>query len=196
MGYGIQPFAVKLIKVERAFGSRDAALVAEITGKFEDQFDDDDCDEDDEDEPTLEVALHEIVEGRPLRDGYGHKYGYILEMLCDHFGKALPNGSFSGMHFDWIEEVDRGLIRAGVPEETFGLGRHLIYRGSPVAIPSPDGFPAIGYLKAAEIGPALRAVGTADLASLDPEVGDAVAELRGWLEACSRGAFDLVSFYH
>src|SRR5690349_19100255 len=99
MSYGIQPFAVKLVRVRRAFGSRDASLVAEITGRFDWRFEQDDCDEDDEGEPTLEVALHEVVEGRPLRDGYGHKYGYILELLCWHYGTFLPNDLFMGMRF-------------------------------------------------------------------------------------------------
>jgi hypothetical protein len=71
-----------------------------------------------------------------------------------------------------------------------------MYRGAPVAIPEPDDFPFIGYLKAAEVGPALRALRAADFAELSPEVREAVAELTGWLEACSRGASDLVCFYH
>lgn len=196
MGYGIMPFSVKLARVERAFGSRDAALAAEVTGAFEAIFEQDDCEEDDEGEPTLEEALHEVVEGRPLREGYGHKYGHVLKLLCWHFGEHLPNAHFSAMHHDWADQVDGELIGAGVPEEAFGLKRHLMYRGAPVAIPEPDDFPFIGYLKAAEVGPALRALRAADFAELSPEVRDAVEELRGWLEACSRGAFDLVSFYH
>ena len=196
MGYGIMPFAVRLLRVERAFGSRDAALVAEITERFEGRFEDDDRDADDEDEPTLEMALHEIIEGRPLRDGYGHKYAYVLEMLCWHYGRFLPNAHFSAMHYDWADQVDGELIRAGVPEGTIGLKRHLMHRGAPVAIPEPDDFPFIGFLKAAEVGPALRAVQSADLAAPDPEVRDAVAELRSWLEACGTTARDLVCFYH
>jgi hypothetical protein len=193
MSYGIMPFGVRLALVKRAFGSGDAALVAEITEEFQDHFE---ADDGDDDGPTLEDALHEIIEGRPLQDGYGHKYGYTLELLCWHFGKFLPNEHFSAMHSDWANQVDRGLFQAGVPEETFSLTGHLMFRGSPVPIPERDDFPSIGYLKAAEVGPALRAIKTADLAGLDPEVRDAVGDLRGWLEACSKAVCDLVCFYH
>ncbi len=196
MSYGIMPFTVQLALVERAFGSQDAALVSAIADEFADLFEQDRFDADDEDELTLELALHEIVEGKPLREGYGSKYGYVLKMLCWHLGKHLPNAHFSSMDSDWADEVDRGLSRAGVPPETLALSWHLIYRGSPVAIPEPDDFPAIGYLRAVEVTPALRALESANLAALEPEVREAVRELIGWLEECSRSACDLVCFYH
>ncbi len=192
MSYGIQPFAVKLMRVRRAFGSRDAALVAEITGRFDWRFEQDDCEED---EPTLEVALHETIEERPLRDGYEHKYGYVVELLCWHYGTFLPNEHFMGIRHQWAEEVDRGLIRAGVPEEVFGLRRHRMFQGSPVDIPSPDDLPSIGYLTASEGVPALRSLRAADRAVLDTEVGAAAVQLTGWLETCSRSACDFC-FYH
>ena len=60
----------------------------------------------------------------------------------------------------------------------------------------PRDLPAIGYLKAAEVGPALRAVEAADLGAPDPVVREAVAEVRGWLGSSVRSACDLVCFYH
>src|SRR4051812_16539745 len=113
MSCGIMPFAVRLIRVERAFGSRDAALASEITEKFEHHFENDDCEDG---KPTLEDALHEIIEGKRMQEDYGHMYGYVLEVLCWHFGKFLPNAHFSAMRLAWADRVDQGLSQAGVPE--------------------------------------------------------------------------------
>jgi hypothetical protein len=193
MGYGIEAFSVRLSRVQRAFGSRDASLVSEITWEFDSYFEPDVFHDEG---PTLEVALHEIIEGKPMQESYGHQYARILKLLCWHFGKYLPNSHFSAMRSEWAKRVDEGLVRAGVPPETFSLWRHLMNRGSPIAIPQPEDWPFIGYLKAAEIGPALRAVKAADLTVLDAQVRDAVGELRGWLEVCSKAVWDLVCFYN
>jgi hypothetical protein len=131
-----------------------------------------------------------------MRENYGHKYGYVLEMLCLHFGEYLPNGNFTGMRSSWADTVDLGLARAGVPEEQLRLAHHLMGRGSPIPIPEPADFPFIGYLRGAEVGPALAAVGAANLDTLDPNVRDAINEVRGWLEVCSRSGSDLVCFYY
>ena len=153
MSYGITPMAVPLAEVERAFGSRDADLTSVIREEFASRFERDRCDEDDEDEPTLGEALHEIIEGEPLRACYGHKYAYALELLCWHFGEGLPDRCFSAMRGDWADAVNRALAVAGVPRERFSLLDHLMYRGAPVAIPVPGDFPFIGYLKTGRSAP-------------------------------------------
>jgi len=182
MSYGLGPFAVKLARVERVFGCRDVALADAI---LREEAVDDDVDE----------AVRDIIEGRAFRDGPddGPLYGRALRVLCRHFGRELPTEYF--LYDDLVGAVDEALGRSGIPEETFSVARRLMYRGSPVAIPTPDNFPYIGYLRAHEIGRALRAVGTVDLAALEDEVRGAVAELRSWLETCSTAACDLVCFY-
>jgi hypothetical protein len=196
MGYGISAYAVRLAEVERVFGSRDADLYAKLLDEFDHEFDSDECDEDDEDEPTLAEALREMIEGEPMREWYGHKYGYALEILCRNYGKWLPNSEFTAMRNEWIDEVDRGLIESGIPEETLGVGRHITFRGSPVVIPRPEDWPSIGFLKLAEIIPALRALEVADLTALNREVKDSIEQLRGWLETSERSGCDLVCFYY
>lgn len=78
MGYGITPVAVVLSQVEQAFGCGDDLQTRQISEEFDYRFDRDRTDPDDEAEPTLKQALLEIIEGTPLRESYGHKYGYVL----------------------------------------------------------------------------------------------------------------------
>jgi hypothetical protein len=196
MSYGITPIAVRLSQVNQAFGAGDDLLSRLILERFAHRFERDRTDPDDEDEPTLKQALHEIIDGTPLRKNYGHKYAYILEMLCQHYGQFLPNQNFTAMDSDWAETVDLGLTTAGVPEEQLRLNNHLMCRGSPIRIPEPDDFPSIGYLREAEISPALGALETANFSRFDLDVQEAVKEVRGWLEVCSRAGCDLVCFYY
>ena len=69
-------------------------LASVIREEFAYRFEQDRCDEDDEDEPTLGEALHEIIDGKPLRERYGHKYAYALEMLCWHFGASSEQAAY------------------------------------------------------------------------------------------------------
>jgi hypothetical protein len=200
MGYGIMPFSVSIARVQQAFGSRDKALADSLKQTFSHQLEQDaqdtDPDEDDDETPlTLEEALDEIIEGKGLRKTQGHKYGHALELLCWHFGTHLSNQSFCGMRWQWSDEVEEALTGAGVPTEVFSLQEHLMCRGAPVKIPAPDDFPSIGFLKRAEIGPALQAIESADFASLDLEQQEAAAEIKGWLETCIKAQTDLVCFY-
>ena len=200
MSYGIMPFSVSIARVQQAFGSRDRALAESLKDTFSQHFEQDadkDEGEDDDDEPlTLEEALDEIIEGKELRKAQGHQYGTVLEILCWHFGTLLPNEAFSGMRWEWADEIEEALTEAGVPSEVFALQGHLMCRGAPLAIPAPEDFPSIGFLKLAEIGPALQAIESADIASLDPEQQEAVVEITDWLEACIKAQTDLVCFYH
>jgi hypothetical protein len=196
MSQGLHPIAVDLARVERAFGCRDEALLAEASGRFDISFDEG---EDDPDDPPDEQAraARDIIAGRPFRDELGGSYGIALWELCKHFGRALPNEHF--VYVDpYVFEVDEALARLGIPPEAFSMQQHLMYRGAPIAIPrytrdrrTP---PFFGYLKVPELGAALQAIGAADLAAFSAEVRDAVAEVRGWLEACSAEGRDLVCF--
>jgi hypothetical protein len=194
MSYGRFPFAVDLTRVEGAFGCRDETLLAEASGRFDLTFDEAEDDPDDDEYDAK--AIRDIIAGRVPGDGPASARGYALKKLCENLGRRLPSGVFCVDK--WLAPaVDEALARAGVPGETFRMIGHLQDRGSPVAFLRWDGFPYAGYLRAAEVGPALHAVrAAADLDGLHPEVRDGLAEVRGWLEACSAEGRDLVCFYH
>jgi len=149
MSYSIMPFSVAIERVRSAVGSRDRGLADALKTKYaswlqqdvDDNVADDDADDDYDPEPSLEQALDDMIDGKELQEGFGHKYGSVLEMLCDHFGTLLPNDAFSGMSAEWADEVDEALQTAGVPSNALKLTTHLMYRSSPVPIPEPADFP-------------------------------------------------------
>ena len=76
------------------------------------------------------------------------------------------------MRSDWFEEVDGALEEVGVAEDTFRTWNQLAWRGAPIELPPIDDFPAIGYLRAAEIGAVAGELSKVE--SLDGEHDDEV----------------------
>jgi hypothetical protein len=194
MSYGIVPFSVRIEELQKAVGSRDAALAARLKQSLANLVDE--FDSGDEEEPTLNDAIDDLISGAEFRKGYGHLYGYVIEGMCEEMGTMLDNSELGGMNADWAEEVDQGMQDAGVSKDTLSLTGHLMYRKSPVPIPEPDDFPFIGYLTKGVIPAAAAAMEAADLNSLGEEQKNALFEIRGWLEACQKAGTDLVCFYH
>jgi hypothetical protein len=204
MGYILEATAVELRKVTDALGSKDRRLLSALVKAFGDDFDQFDemaadyLDEDEDGEPlTMQAALTQMVMGEEYNDGLGFMYGYALEFICNHFGEPLPNGGWSGMPSStkWADTVDQALKAAGVPGKVFGVSRHLMNRGAPVEIPSIDDFPAIGYLKLAEIEAVRQALGRPTVAAIkDREVLEAIREIQGWLQTCADSSRDLICF--
>jgi hypothetical protein len=197
MSYGIMPFAVSIAQVQEVFGSHDQALANELKHRFATLFEqDEDYDDEDGEALSLEQALGEIIDGQELPPEFGHKYGYAVKILCEHFGRHLPNEAFSSVGSEWIDEIEDVLADSGVSSVDFSLQEHLMYRGSPVPIPRPDDFPAVGYLKLNELAPALRAMQGANFTTAEAEHREALAEVQSWLETCIELKSDLVCFYH
>lgn len=210
MSYGITAIAVDLKRIEalqsaaRSVFRKGKArvvlqqLTTEEAEQFE-RFDEmlDDVLDPDEPRPAIsfEVALTNLVFGRAMNGQFGFLYGYALEMLCLHYGERLPNRHWSGMGSDWGETVQQGLTDAGVDERVISV-RHWMYRGAPLKIPAPDDFPSIGYVRAAEVSPALIELQKATADSLNEEVAESVDEVRHWLTTCQVRQCDLVSFYY
>ena len=206
MSYGITPIAVSLDKVEAAIGNRrpgglfgllpspSTKLLTAIKRKFTYRFDDDEVDE--EDEPTLEQALVDLVLGNDLNESYCHKYGYALELVCDHFGEMLVNSEWTAMRIEWAETVAEAMGEAGIDASAISVTNHLMFRGSPVSIPPQDDFPSIGFLRRDEIAPAAQAIDAADLSSMDDDVRTSVEQIRLWCSRCTELDCDLICFYY
>jgi hypothetical protein len=208
MSYGITAIAVSLGDVEsvigrgshpsglfgRLFGSESAKLLKAIKREYRYRFEQDEVDDDDE--PTLEQALADLLAGNELNASYGHKYAYAFELLCDHFGEFLDNSAWSAMRGEWADQVEDAMKQAGIDEQALSVRGHLMHRGPPVAIPEPDDFPFVGFLRKNEIADAARAIDSADLSSVDEEVQESMIQVRGWLERCEEVGCDLVCFYY
>ena len=118
--------------------------------------------------------------------------------MFEHLGEFLPNRHWSAMRGDWFEEVDGALEELEVAEEVFRTWLHLAGRGAPIELPPIDDFPAIGYLREAEIAGVaieLEKVDRLD-AEEDTDVRESLNEVRAWLKTCARSHRDLICFYH
>lgn len=195
MSYGIHPYAVNLGKLHGLLGSGKRRLAAKLGKQFRDE-----CleiDEFDEDFLSTESALEHLLMGTALNEEAGGKYGFALKFLCEHLGIFLSNANWSAMRGDWFESVDEALSEAGVPEDLFRSGHHLITRALPILqLPLIEDFPAIGHLTSEEmptIGDALR---TAITQIEDEEIVESLQEVLGWLEICQKKRLALICFYH
>ena len=207
MTCGITPIAVSLEQVQTVIGTDQTPgllrfllgsptdrLTHKIKREFAHRFEQDEVD--DEDEPSLEKALRDLLSGGELNPAFGHKYAYALELLCDHFGEFLDNSAWTAMRSEWADQVHEAIKQAGIDEQTLSVNDHLMYRGSPIAIPEPSDFPFIGYLRKDEIGNAAQAIDSADRSDMDEEVQESVSQIHGWLKRCEELKCDLVCFYY
>ena len=212
MSYGIMAYAVSLKEVESALGNSNAkrgllgrlfapstaSLVKTLRQKFDYRFEEDEDsfdDEDEEDSKTLEQALVDLLDGNELDDRFGDKYGFALELLCDHFGKSLDSSAWDAMRIDWANQVQEDMTQAGIEENAISLTNHIMFRGPPIQIPRDDS-PSIGFLRNNEIEKAADAIDAADLSNVDEEVEESVMQMRGWLRRCKELNRDLVCFYY
>jgi len=207
MSYGIQPFAVSLEEIENALANpvEPAGLIGRLFGRRGDLvsdmkrkdgylLQDDELDEDGE--LATEEALRELISGAELDESYGDKYAWALKALCWHFGEFLDNSEWSAMRSEWSVRVDHAIEQAGVPEESFGIQRHLIYRGAPISIPAPDDFPFIGYLRRSEIPEVANTLAACDVGAAGGDVQRAIEQIQEWLVRVNQLNGDLVCFYH
>jgi hypothetical protein len=200
VSYQLSPIAIDLDALRAAIGSRDAALMGKIRGRFYadskriDRLLKEVLDPDEEPLASGDVLRH-LIMGEPYREDAGFAYGYCLELVCRQVGKALPNSAWSAMRSGWFDTIAAALRDGGVNSSALSI-RNLAFRGSPVALPPIDEFPGIGYLTKAEIGTARAALAAADLSrSGDEEVAASIRQVAEWLNTCTDSNRDLVCFY-
>jgi hypothetical protein len=188
------PYAVDLAELRSLLGSGDEKVLAGITDDRRFGYDFDSVDElGDDTAVAARTALEHMIMGREYDQKSGYVYGYCWKILCEAYGRWLPNGHWSAMRYSWFDTVNDGLRTAGVtfsPED-------LIYSGAGVPLPSIDDFPAIGHLERGEMPALLTTLGAVDDTSFsDTDVLDSVREIQGWLRHCVTQERDLVCFYH
>lgn len=200
MGWCITPIAVDLREVKALVGCGDEELLAALLETFGDEFemfaDFGFYEEEGDSELTPRKALSQILRGEEYDEQFAFNYGHALEFLCLYCGEFLSNRHWSAMPSrSWIDEVDRWLLAAGVPPETFCFFDHLICRGAPVAIPDTVDSMSMGYLAREQIGGVRRAFETANMSVVtDRSARESIDELHGWLKTCSEAGVDLMCF--
>jgi hypothetical protein len=199
VSYHLTPIAIDLDALRAAIGSRDAALMGKIRGRFYadskriDRLLKEVLDPDEEPLTTGDILRHLIMK-EPYREDAGFAYGYCLELLCYQLGDELNNSEWSAMHDDWFDTVASALRDSGVNTSALSI-RALAFRGSPVSLPPIDDFPGIGYLTTAEIGTARAALAAADLSRSGDEAAASIRQVAEWLSTCAGSNRDLICFY-
>ena len=205
MSHGITPFAVSLPQIRKVIGSRSKSVLLQLREEFEDELQEDreaveeaNADDDFDPELSLEEALKHLIMDEERWDYEGAQYGFAVEMLCQFFGEFLPNDHWAGIKLSWAETVSDAILEAGVPNETFSIFDHLIYRGSPISIPDIEDFPYIGYVTFSEIPNILDSFTEKRIEAIKhddaTEIRTSLAQVREWLETCQREKTDLVCF--
>lgn len=156
---------------------------------------------------TATALVHMVMGGSPDKTR-GFRYGFALQLLCEHFGEIPDHNAWSPIGIEAFEFIDSQLMKAGVSVQTLDLTfpkfetRDLILRGPPVRIPESDDWPSIGYLNRVEAQEALALLQQPSVNEVIAVAGDdsdwlnsAIGELRSWLETCVAKQRDLVCFY-
>jgi hypothetical protein len=186
-------FAIDLVEVRNALGSKSRSLLPALKKRFDLWFKNVNEQVADADAgPPLETVLKLLIVGKAIDAMWSFQFAVSIELLYRHFGVPLPGYHFQTMRIGWATEVDKAIKQTGVSEEVFGLMRHLFERG-PV-IPFDVEF-LMGYLSLAEVRAAMEAFAQADYTGLKLDVRLAVADVRSWLVSCDTLGRDLASFY-
>ena len=107
-----------------------------------------------------------------------------------------PGGAWMPIRIDFIGQVQRALVDAGVPEDRLSVG-DTVFGGPPVPLPAIDDFPGIGVTPPDRVVDARAALAAADPNRVtDADVRAAVDELGSWLSTCAGRGHQLVCFYH
>jgi hypothetical protein len=184
LAYTVTPIVIDIEALRRRIAERDLSLLEGIEADAEEL----DEDLDDDGPSTLEHARR-IVLGQAVEEGDNAKYGYALRLICDAHGAVQPNDDWSSMRSSWFDAVDEALKAAGCP---VALTTTLFYKGTPVNLPRPDDFPAVGYVEREQAG-SLSAHLRNALPALSSKPRAAVEQVIGWLEAAH--STGLVTFY-
>src|SRR5262249_28783165 len=157
------PIAVDLEQVRKAVGSKSKSLLPALQKRFGRWFEN--VNEQVADMggggPSLEEVFELLIAGKPVSADWPFQFAVAVELLYRHFGELLSDRQFTSMRLEWIERVDKAMRQAGVPEDRFGLERHLFNRGP--AIPFAGRVEmCMGYLSLTEVRSAMDAFARAD----------------------------------
>lgn len=193
MSYGFMVYSIDLDKFTAAFASKDDKLRRMISGRFKGEFKSYD-ESQGEGALSLRDALRQLIMGDALDPRCGSTYAYASKLICEHFGKFMPNAPLYPIPLSLIDEVDDALRVMGV-FEAVSLSS-LSYRGLPVELPRPDDFPMTGYLSTDEVRIAHERLGSATYGGDNRDISEAIDCIRDMLQLASDRGHAMMSFFH
>ncbi|MEZ4373777.1 MAG: hypothetical protein R3B07_23350 [Polyangiaceae bacterium] len=200
MGYSVMAYTIGVERLRRLFSQPEARAartlryvtrsgrgsIQSTNNNFEDEIAEG-C-------PPIELALEQLLFGKPQHPDHAYMYGYALELICDAYGSFLNNHDWSGMpRSSYLETVAEALDPTGSDAV-----RQLLYRGSPArAVPKAYEWPCIGYLEESEISGELARLTPEVMSALeDSSVRDTANRLRSWLELADDRGTGIVAFLY
>ena len=194
MGYGIQPYAVRLSKLRAAYGSHDEALLARIERDLADAIREHDeafRDAIERGAPPVELALRRLLEGATRGRRHGFMYVHALELLCSELGRPMAGPPLDRVSSAFLDQVDSALARGGVRSLRMA---DLLEGRAPVPLPRASS-PSVATLEPPQVRRALAEIRRVDAATEPTEVADAIAQIAEWLAAAAAGrGLGIVSF--
>jgi hypothetical protein len=142
----------------------------------------------------LRDALRQVIMGEPLDPRSGSTYHYACKLICEHFGKFMPNAPLLPIHLEFIDEVDDALKEMGV-FDAISLSK-LAYRGLPADLPPPDDFPMTGYMTSDEVRVASEKLDAATYGGDHGDIAEAIDCIRDMLRVVSSKGHGIASFVH
>ena len=203
MGYYIFSLGIKTDQIQKAFGSKDDALLGEVENNpiFQNYVDNDFGDN-----ITTEQALVHLINGKPMDKKVSYAYGYATIGLCATLGTELPyvQEIKSGYETDLINKVlaeDFGIADFKIEEVLLADNSH------PFPLPKIEDWPVIGLVRGHQLkslGDKLNRLNITDdqieeLSDDPDEKGFAYEHLKGITDNvnfCIQNNIDLVSFCH
>lgn len=200
MSYTVSGYALSLARFQELLGSKDHALLDEITaacaediGRHNEHF----KKEIERGAPPLERALADLIDGASVKEGHGDYYWYGIELLAKHVGSQVDLPGLAGVDSSYLQEVDRILGESLHLPPQLRLTA-ILPRDPLVSLPLSTAFPVVGFLTASEceqLGIILEGVDFDDLDG-DPEI---LAGVGGYVNLVDKGVAagdDVLLFYY
>lgn len=203
MGYYIFSYGINTSEIEKAFGSKDEALLEKVQENdifqnySENEFDDD---------ITVEQALVQLINGEPKDENLGYAYGYATIGLCATLGTVLPHEHEIklGYETDLIKKAlrkDFGIENLVIEEVLLADDSH------PFPLPSIYDWPVIGLVRLNQLQSLAGQLKTINISESqieqvsidDEENGFAYEHIKCLIDNihfCIQNNLDLISFCH
>ncbi|MDM1395704.1 DUF7691 family protein [Myroides odoratimimus] len=108
MSYSVQSYLTDKTKIQQVYGCKDLTLYNELCEAFQDQLDEHSDYFDNELEPhsiTFVDILLDIINGEIQYNELTFAYGYVYELLCEHYGEVFypTSDEYSTPYYETVE---------------------------------------------------------------------------------------------
>lgn len=174
MSRAVTIYSVPGAPLSTVVGSRDAKLKRALGG-----------------DPEQVAAAGQLLDGVELtQTPAAIIHGF--ELLCAHWGRALPSNSLSPTSTDLLERFEGELVARRAPLRIY----RLIMGGGPLGLPWADDFPTVGHAPPDVVAAMAQYLAAHPLDSNDALLSDFFADLTDWVAVARPRGDTLVGFWY